>query len=161
MIFSIKHLIAVLLACTLLLTLGCASTDAQLDAAEPNQARSFPDDADGVFIHIYSGTKQKHIALMALTMAKNFADTHPVLVYCDVDAIDLVLKDSPNLSMQPYGSSHDIIKELLDKNVPIYACPGCLRSFGKSNEELMPGIQPANKDAFFTFTKGRILTLDY
>jgi hypothetical protein len=36
-----------------------------------------------------------------------------------------------------------------------------LEAAGKSAEDLMEGIQVANKEAFFDFTDGRILTLDY
>jgi hypothetical protein len=41
------------------------------------------------------------------------------------------------------------------------ACPGCLKAAGKTAADLAPGIQVADKAAFFGFTKGRILTLDY
>lgn len=32
---------------------------------------------------------------------------------------------------------------------------------GKKAEDVMPSVRIAEKDAFFNFTKGRILTLDY
>jgi hypothetical protein len=41
------------------------------------------------------------------------------------------------------------------------ACPGCLKNAGKTPEDLRPGITVADKDKFFNFTKGRILTLNY
>jgi hypothetical protein len=41
------------------------------------------------------------------------------------------------------------------------ACPGCLKAAGKSPEDLAPGIEVADKERFFSFTKGRIITLDY
>jgi hypothetical protein len=41
------------------------------------------------------------------------------------------------------------------------ACPGCLKAAGKSPADLAPGILVADKARFFSFTKGRILTLDY
>jgi hypothetical protein len=39
--------------------------------------------------------------------------------------------------------------------------PGLLEGRGKTPADLMPGVKVADKDAFFSFTKGRILTLDY
>jgi hypothetical protein len=41
------------------------------------------------------------------------------------------------------------------------ACPGCLKAAGKSPADLAPGILVADKARFFSFTKGRILALDY
>ena len=43
----------------------------------------------------------------------------------------------------------------------LMVCPGCLKAAGKSREDVADGIQIADKKAFFSFTKGRILTLDY
>ncbi|TVS10562.1 MAG: hypothetical protein EA424_25190 [Planctomycetaceae bacterium] len=40
-------------------------------------------------------------------------------------------------------------------------CPGCLKAAGKTAADLAPGVEIADKDRFFSFTKGRILTLDY
>jgi len=41
------------------------------------------------------------------------------------------------------------------------ACPGCLKAAGKTGDDLTAGVQIADKARFFTFTKGRILILDY
>jgi hypothetical protein len=41
------------------------------------------------------------------------------------------------------------------------ACPGCLKAAGKTPADLAAGIQVANKDKFFSFTSGRVITLDY
>jgi predicted peroxiredoxin len=49
----------------------------------------------------------------------------------------------------------------MDKGVDIFVCPTCLKVAGYNPEDLMEGIQVAQKDKFFSFTKGRILTLDY
>jgi len=46
-------------------------------------------------------------------------------------------------------------------NVPVRACPSCLKAAGKTPGDLLPGIKTADRDEFFSFTKGRILTLDY
>ena len=53
------------------------------------------------------------------------------------------------------------LNELLTKGVPLYACPGCLRAAGRTPADLRPGVQVADKDAFFSFTPGRILSIDY
>lgn len=45
--------------------------------------------------------------------------------------------------------------------VTLMACPGCLKAAGKSVGDLAPGVKVAEKEAFFSFTRGRILTLDY
>jgi hypothetical protein len=41
------------------------------------------------------------------------------------------------------------------------ACPGCLRVAGKTENDLMEGVKIADKNKFFNFTSGRILTIDY
>ena len=53
------------------------------------------------------------------------------------------------------------IAKLIERQVPLMACPGCLKAAGKTAADLAPGIRGADKEAFFGFTKGRILTLDY
>jgi predicted peroxiredoxin len=129
---------------------GCATTH-QRSAA----------DSDGAFVHIKSGPDETHRVMMGLRMAQIMAEDRDVLVYLDVDAIDLVLRDSPDLAMEPFGSSHAVIRDLIDRGVPVFACPGCLQAASKTPEDLMPGVRVAEKDAFFGFTEGRILTIDY
>ncbi len=114
---------------------------------------------DGVFIHI--ADDDAHAILMGLKMAQIMCEDKDVLVYVDVEAIPAVLKGSQDLKKAPFDSSHTAIRKLLDSGVTIMACPGCLKAAGKTADQLMPGIKVANKDAFFNFTKGRILSLDY
>jgi predicted peroxiredoxin len=116
---------------------------------------------DGVFIHISHGTDDPHRLLMALSMATMMAEDHDVLVYFDIKAVNTVLKDSPDVSFSHFATSKAQIKTLLEKKVVIMACPGCLKAAGKTKEDLADGIQVADKKKFFSFTKGRILTLDY
>ncbi len=47
------------------------------------------------------------------------------------------------------------------KNVDVYVCPTCLKMAGFTEADLMDGVKIAQKDKFFDFTKGRIITLDY
>jgi len=133
-----------------LLQVGCAATPSAQPAAK-----------DGVFLHIKSGPDHPHSVLMGLRMAQMMSADKDVLVYFDVDGINAVLQGAPDLKMEPFGSSHAMIQDLIDRKVPVYACPGCLKALGKKPEQLMPGVKVAEKQAFFTFTQGRILTLDY
>ena len=118
-------------------------------------------DRDGIFIHISHGTEDPHRVLMAFNMAVIMAESRDVLLYFDIKGIEVVLKESPDLSYSHFPSSHTQIQTLLEKKIPIFACPGCLKAAGKSPQDLMPGIAVADKDKFFNFTSGRILTLDY
>jgi len=65
------------------------------------------------------------------------------------------------MNFADFESFQTYIKELLDKNVGVYACPTCLKIAGFKPEDLMDGVQVAQKDKFFNFTKGRIIALDY
>jgi predicted peroxiredoxin len=116
---------------------------------------------DGVFIHIKSGPEDTHSVMMALRMATIMTEDKDVLVYFDVKGIDVVLADGPNLKMAPFGESKQVLASLVAKGATVMACPGCLQVAGKTPDDLMEGIQVANKAAFFEFTEGRILTLDY
>lgn len=134
----------------ILLVMGCACTKPAATAAR-----------DGVFIHIKSGPDQAHSVLMGLRMAQLMSNDRDVMVYLDVEGIKVVLKDSMDQSMKPFGSGQAMIADLINHNVGVYACPGCLEASGKTASDLMPGVKVAEKEAFFAFTKGRILTLDY
>jgi predicted peroxiredoxin len=116
---------------------------------------------DGVVIHISHGPEDAHRVLMALQMAVLMAADHDVLVYLDIHGIDVVLADSDDLSFSHFPSSQAQIARLLELGVPVYACPGCLKAAGKTPDDLAPGIQVASTEVFFSFTDGRILTLDY
>jgi predicted peroxiredoxin len=116
---------------------------------------------DGVFVHISHGTEDPHRMLMGLTMAERMSADKDVILYIDITGIDVVLKDSPDLTLEPFASSKTLIQNLLKKGITIMACPTCLKAAGKSPEDLAEGISVADKDKFFNFTKGRILTIDY
>lgn len=116
---------------------------------------------DGVFIHISHGPEDAHRVLMALSMAEKMSVDKDVLVYFDIDGVNAVVKDAPNIEYSHFTSSHEQLKKLIDAGVTIFACPGCLKAAGKTADDLMTGIKTAEKDAFFNFTEGRILTLDY
>lgn len=116
---------------------------------------------DGVFVHVKSGVDNPHEVLMALAMANKMSETQDVIMYFDIKGIEVVLNDSPDIEYSHFPTSQTAIKALLDKGIIIMACPGCLKAAGKTPEDLMEGIQVADKNNFFNFTEGRILTIDY
>jgi predicted peroxiredoxin len=116
---------------------------------------------DGVFIHITHGGNHPHRVLMALNLAEKMAEDKNVILYFDIDGIEVLLKDAPDLTFSHFPSSHTQIKKLLDMGIEIMACPGCLKSMGKIPGDLKEGIILADKEKFFNFTSGRILTMDY
>ena len=116
---------------------------------------------DGVFIHITAGYNDPHRVLMPLKMATLMADDKDVLVYLDIHAVELVVKGAEDLNFADFDSFQSYIKQLADKNVGVYACPTCLKIAGHEPGDLIDGVQVAQKDKFFNFTSGRIITLDY
>jgi predicted peroxiredoxin len=116
---------------------------------------------DGVFVHISHGKDDPHRLLMALNMAVIMSEDHDVLVYFDIRGIDAVLKDSEDVSYSHFPTSKTQLATLKERGVTLMACPGCLKAAGKTKDDLADGVQIADKARFFSFTKGRILTLDY
>ena len=116
---------------------------------------------DGVFIHITESYSDPHRVLMPLKMAVMMADVKDVLVYMDIHAVELLVTGAKDLNFADFESFQTYIKQLAEKNVNVYACPTCLKIAGINPEELMDGVQLAQKEKFFDFTKGRIITLDY
>ncbi len=116
---------------------------------------------DGVFVHVSKGVEDPHAVLMALKMANLMSADRDVLVYFDLRGVNLVLNDAKDVTFPTFDSSKTQLAALIGKGVPLYACPGCLKAAGRQPEDLMPGVKVAERDAFFNFTRGRILTLDY
>ncbi len=147
---------SVLLVLVTVVLSGCAAPP-----AEPPVQTAAERPRDGVFIHVSHGPEDVHRVLMALRMAEMMAADRDVLVYFDITGIEAVLADTPDFEMAPFPPLKEQLAKLVELGVPLFACPGCLEAAGREPEELAPGVQLANKDAFFTFTEGRILTLDY
>lgn len=125
-------------------------------------AISKPDSVrDGIFIHITESYNDPHRVLMPLKMASMMAMDKDVIVYMDIHAVELLVKGAKDLNYADFESAQTYIKELINKKVGVYACPTCLKIAGFKPEDLMDGVQIAQKDKFFNFTKGRIITLDY
>jgi predicted peroxiredoxin len=120
-----------------------------------------PSVRDGAFIHITSGPENPHAVLMGLQMASIMSADHDVLVYVDLDGVDFALRDGRDITYPGFESSRTQVTALRNKNVPLFVCPGCLKAAGKRPEDLAADFKIADKNAFFNFTNGRILTIDY
>lgn len=148
--------ILLLLAFVFASFLGCQTANEDARIEEPVEPLT-----DGVFIHIKQGPDNPHEVLMALRMAEMMVETQDVLLYFDIDGVKVVLNDSEDITFGNFPSSHTQIGKLVDMGVTIMACPGCLEVVGKSGDDLMQGVKLAERETFFNFTTGRILTLDY
>lgn len=136
-----------------------ACTNQSHEMEEIQQQAHKTDVRDGMFIHVTSN--DPHRVLMALKMAEMISEDHDVLMYFDIDGVEVLVKDAPDLTFAQFPGSHAQLKKLIDKDVIIQACPGCLQAAGYSEADLMDGIVTADKERFYNFTEGRIITLDY
>lgn len=132
----------------------------RVDQAPSNSSSDEPK-TDGAFIHISEGADDVHEVLMGLMLADKMSTSNDVLLFFDIDGIEMVVKDAPNLEMDPFDPSDEIFERLVRRDVTILACPACLEVSGYEEEDLREGVQLAEKDDFFDFTEGRILTIDY
>lgn len=116
----------------------------------------------GVLVHITHGSDDAHRALMGLMMATKMAESKDVAIYLDINAIELVLKDAGPVTFEDhFPPSDEMIKKLINEGVTIMACPGCMAVMDVTEDMLMEGVIVAQKEKFFNFTKGGIITLDY
>lgn len=116
---------------------------------------------DGIFLHISSGYENPKKVLMALSLAVKMAESKDVCLFFDIEGVKLLTKTSEDIKMENYMSLHEAINKLIEQNVLIMACPMCTKAAGINPEDYKEGIILAEKDRFFNFTKGRILSLDY
>jgi len=146
-----------LIIIALLTITGCQNNKqtGQSPATPANDVR------DGLFIHITQCYEDPHRVLMPLKMATMMAPDKDVIVYMDIHAVNLLVKGAEDIEFADFESAHTYIKQLIDLKVGVYACPTCLKIAGFKSEDLMEGVQVAQKDKFFNFTEGRIITLDY
>ncbi len=134
---------------------------AETPGMETNKAVVMDTVRDGVFIHITESYNDPHRVLMPLKMAVLMSKDKDVLVYLDIHAVALLVKEAKDLNFADFESAQTYVKELIASGVGVYVCPTCLKIAGFKPEDLMEGVQVADKDKFFSFTKGRILALDY
>ena len=118
---------------------------------------------DGLFIHLSHGYDDVDRASMALSLAVKMADSVDVIVFCDLEAVTLLTKDAkhPAMTTDHYMCPKDALDELRKMGVTIRGCPMCMKNKNIKPEDLANGVTVAARDKFFSFTKGRILTLDY
>jgi len=65
------------------------------------------------------------------------------------------------MSLAPFPSTKEDLASLTAKKVTLRAGPGFLKATGRPLKDLTEGIRVADRQTFISFTKGRILTLDY
>jgi predicted peroxiredoxin len=116
---------------------------------------------DGLFLHISSGYDNPHKVLMALKMAVMMSMDKDVIVYMDIKGVEMLVKTSKDMKFKDFPTLFELLDQLAAKKVTVMACPTCLKIAGFKPEDLRSGIIIAQKDKFFNFTKGRIVTLDY
>lgn len=116
---------------------------------------------DGVFIHMTHGHDNPHRVLMPLQMAAMMATDKDVLIYMDIDAVKLLTKDAEDVEYAHFTPLKESLDNLLEMGVTIFACPGCMKAHEIEEADLMEGIQVAQKDKFFNFTEGKIVSLTY
>lgn len=125
-----------------------------------NQEGGLP--RDGVFIHISHGADDPHRLLMGLRLATTMAEAgKDVLVYCDINAVGVLATSAPDLSFEPFPTLYELLARLADLAVPVMACPTCMKVAGIEAHDLRSGVTVAQKERFFSFTQGRILSVDY
>jgi len=132
------------------------------NATEPEVEAESLESRDGMFIHLSSGVDSPQRVLMALSMAKLMAkENRNVLVYCDIDAVKLLIKTAPAVESGTYKNSKELLDQLIEMKVPVRACPSCMKKAGITRDDLITGIGVASGDEFFDFTEGRVLSVSY
>ncbi|MEA5574667.1 DsrE family protein [Calothrix sp. UHCC 0171] len=116
---------------------------------------------DGVFIHISRGTEDPHRVLMGLTLAEKMFEDKDVLVFFDIQGVEVPLKNGNVIEFREFESSTILLTKLIKKGILVCVCPMCLKAANHQPEDLIEGVKLAEKEAFFNFTQGRILSLNY
>jgi predicted peroxiredoxin len=98
---------------------------------------------------------------MALTLAEKMSENKDVLVFLDIKGVEVPLKNAKAIEFSEFESADILLNNLIKKGVMICVCPMCLKAANHQPEDLMEGVQIAEKEAFFNFTQGRILSLNY
>ena len=156
-----KKLMLLMLASVLIISCNQSNKPAVNQGMNNGTAMKCDSCKDGIFIHITESYNNPHKVLMPLKMANMMAMDKDVLVYMDIKAVELLVKGAKDMNYADFQSCQTLLKSLIAKKVGIYACPTCLKIAGFKPEDLIEGVKVADKDKFFNFTKGRIITLDY
>lgn len=117
---------------------------------------------DGMLVHLSHGYDEPHRVSMAFMMADIVSEQgNPVLIYLDLEAVELAAPDAPDLSFKNFGSLNARIEELLERKVTIMVCPSCLTAAGMDLAKLREGFELASSETMMSFAYGRFVTLDY
>lgn len=133
----------------------------ETSAPEATTAQPEVSPKDGIFIHLSHGPEEPQRVLMALNMAKMMSENKNVLLYLDIKAVYVVLKDAPDITFKAFPSSLQLLEELKTKGITVMVCPGCLKAADKTPDDVMEWVKIADKESFFNFTDGKIVTIDY
>lgn len=144
-----------------LLTISCNQSEKQNGSNKNLSGINTEAVRDGIFIHITESYNNPHKVLMPMKMAVMMASDKDVLVYLDINSVELLVKEAKDLEFDGFDTFQSYLNQLLEKKVGVYACPTCLEVAGFKPEDLMDGVKTAEKEKFFNFTKGRIISLDY
>jgi predicted peroxiredoxin len=139
---------------------SCNNTNEPVTETEQN-AEECISTKDGVFFHVSSGYDNPQKALMAVSLAVMMAESQDVTLFFDIKGVKLLTKESEDIDMESFLTLHGALDKLIEQNIQIMACPMCMKKAGIEPDQLKDGIIVAEKERFFNFTKGRILTLDY
>jgi len=71
------------------------------------------------------------------------------------------LAKSPSIEFKEFDSSSVLLSRLIDKGIQICVCPMCLKAANYQPSDQLRNVTLAEKDEFFKFTQGRILSLNY
>jgi predicted peroxiredoxin len=140
-----------------MLIMGFSSCNYDSNKADSKQNQQ----TDGVFIHLKNSYGEKHSVLMAFKMAELMSKDKDVIMYLDIDAVNLIVQEAKDFALEGFESYQTYLSRLIESNTHIYACPACLAHANIDKEDLLDGIEIAQKEKFFNFTKGRIISLDY
>ena len=102
-----------------------------------------------------------HKVLMPMKMAVMMSEDKDLLVYLDINSVELLVKSAKDLEHKDFDTFQSYLNQLLEKKVGVYACPTCLKVAGFKPEDLVNGVKTAEKEKFFNFTEGKVITLDY
>jgi predicted peroxiredoxin len=125
------------------------------------EVRDSAHSSDGVLVHMTHDHANPHRVLMPLQMATIMAPDKNVMIYLDIDAVYLVTRDAEDIEFSHFTPLKASLEELINLGVQIYACPGCMKAAGLDEEDLIDGVMIAEKEKFFDFADGRIITLNY
>lgn len=158
---KMKKLIILLATVIFITSCNQSAKEDKVNEQEVQSTQDLQKPRDGVFVHITESYNDPHRVLMPMKMAVMMAEDKDVLVYMDINSVELLVKGAKDLEYKDFDTFQTYLKQLLDKKVGVYACPTCLKVAGIDPENLIDGVQTAQKDKFFNFTKGRIITLNY